>query len=206
LEWTDFLTFEFSLPTSEFRFVSDFDIRISDLICPSIKRRTNMQRTLVIGYGNLDRGDDGAAFHVVNRLRERLGHRPLPEDDSGLETLEAETAVFVPQLTPELAVDAAPYQRLVLVDAHVTAEVRPVVYLRLQPEYRLPVVSHVLSPAMFLWLVQAVSGRACTAFLVSLRGHCFALQRGLSPETSVWVNPAVDRVLKLIDTAPAQRM
>jgi hydrogenase maturation protease len=165
-----------------------------------------MLETLVIGYGNLDRGDDGAAFHVINRLRERLGRRPLPEDDSGLGDLEAEAAVFVPQLTPELALDAAPYHRLVLVDAHVTAEVRPVIYLRLQPEYQPPVVSHVLTPAMFLWLVQAVSGRACDAFLVSLRGHCFELRRGLSPETSVWVDPAVDRVLKLIDAAPADRL
>jgi hydrogenase maturation protease len=161
-----------------------------------------MSQTLVIGYGNLDRGDDGAAFHVVNRLRERLSQRPLPEDESGLAALEAETAVFLPELTPELAVDAAPYHRLVLVDAHVTAEVRPVVCLRLQPKYQPPVVSHVLSPAMFLWLVQAVSGRACTAFLVSLRGHCFDPQRGLSPETSAWVGPAAERVLKLIRPAP----
>jgi hydrogenase maturation protease len=165
-----------------------------------------MQRTLVIGYGNLDRGDDGAAFHVINRLRERLGQRPLPEDESGLETLEPETAVFVPQLTPELAADAAPCQRLVLVDAHVTAEVRPLIYLCLQPEYRPPVVSHVLSPAMFLWLVQAVAGRACTAFLVSLRGHRFAPQRGLSPETSAWVGPAAERVWKLIRPAPGTGM
>lgn len=165
-----------------------------------------MSQTLVIGYGNLDRGDDGAAFHVINRLRKRLGQRPLPEDDSGLEELEREAAVFVPQLTPELAADAAPYHRLVLVDAHVTAELRPVIYLRLEPEYRPPVVSHVLSPAMFLWLVEAVSGRACTAFLVSLRGHCFALQRGLSPQTSAWVDPAVDRVLKLIRPVPGAGM
>jgi hydrogenase maturation protease len=165
-----------------------------------------MSQTLIIGYGNLDRGDDGAAFHVVNRLRERLGHRPLAEDDSGLGELEAETAVFVPQLTPELAVDAAPYHRLVLVDAHVTTEVRPVIYLRLQPDYRPPVVSHVLSPAMFLWLVQAVSGQSCTAFLVSLRGHCFDPQRRLSAETSAWVDPAVDRVLKLIHSASVVQM
>lgn len=165
-----------------------------------------MSRTLIIGYGNLDRGDDGAAFHVVNRVRERFGRRPLPEDDSGLEELEAETAVFVPQLTPELAVDAAPYHRLVLVDAHVTAEVRPVICLRLQPDYQPPVVSHALSPAMFLWLVQAVSGRTCSAFLVSLRGHCFELGRGLSPETTAWVDPAADRVLKLTRTAALEKM
>jgi hypothetical protein len=59
---------------------------------------------------------------------------------------------------------------------------------------------------MFLWLVQAISGRACAAFLVSLRGHCFAPQRGLSTETSVWVDATADRVLKLINAAPVAGM
>ncbi len=31
---------------------------------------------LIVAYGNLSRRDDGVAFHVVRRLRERLG---LPE-------------------------------------------------------------------------------------------------------------------------------
>lgn len=161
-----------------------------------------MGPTLVIGYGNLDRGDDGAAFHVVNRLRERLGQRPLKEEDSGLEDLAVRTAVFVPQLTPELALDAAAYGRLVLVDAHVASDERPLTGMRIEPKYLPPVVSHVLSPGMFLWLVQGVSGRSRTAFLVSLRGHRFDLRRGLSPETSALVEPAAESVLKLIHDAP----
>ena len=64
-----------------------------------------MPRILVIGYGNPDRGDDGAALHVVNRLREHLGQPPLDEDDGGLADLGRDTAVFVPQLVPELAVE-----------------------------------------------------------------------------------------------------
>ena len=79
-----------------------------------------MPRTLVIGYGNLERGDDGAALQVVNRLRHLLGRPPLAEDDGGLGELGQDTAVFVPQLVPELAVDAAAYESIVLVDAHVT--------------------------------------------------------------------------------------
>jgi hydrogenase maturation protease len=163
-----------------------------------MERRTDMQRSLVIGYGNVDRGDDGAAFHVVNRVRARLGHRPLTEEESGLESLGAEGVVFVPLLTPELAHDAAACRRLVLVDAHVSADARPLAARRLQPLYQQPVVSHMLPPAMFLWLTQCISGRECIAFLVSLRGHCFELQRGLSPATSALVAPAADRVLELI--------
>ena len=153
---------------------------------------------LIIGYGNPDRGDDGAALHVVNRLRMRLGQPPLVEDDGGLGDLGRDTAVFVPQLVPELAVDAAAYESIVLVDAHVTEELRPVVYLRLQPEYHPPTLSHQLSPSMFAWLVQAASGKNRSAFLVSLRGHCFEQQRGLSPATAALVDPAAEKVLELL--------
>jgi hydrogenase maturation protease len=159
-----------------------------------------MRQTLIIGYGNLDRGDDGAAFHVVNRLRAHLGQPPLAEDDSGLEHPGPETAVFVPLLTPELAPHAAAYRRMVLVDAHVTAEVRPLVYLRLEPMYQPPVLSHCLSPAMFLWLVQGIAGQDRSAHLVSLRGHSFDPQRGLSPATFELVAPAAERVLKILRT------
>jgi hydrogenase maturation protease len=172
----------------------------------SLNRYTDMRQTLVIGYGNLDRGDDGGGFHVVNRVRERLGQPALQEDETGLERPGREAAVFVPQLVPELAVDAAACRRLVLVDAHVTAEVRPLVCQRLQPQYRPPAVSHVLPPAMFLWLVQSVSGRSPAAFLVSLRGHCFDLRRGLSPATAALVAPAAERVLELIRPASPAEM
>jgi hydrogenase maturation protease len=157
-----------------------------------------MPHMLIIGYGNLDRGDDGAALHVVNRLRLRFGQPPLAEEDGGLVDLGRDTAVFVPQLVPELAINAASYESIVLVDAHVTEELRPVVYLRLQPQYQPPTLSHQLSPAMFAWLVQAAPGKNRAAFLVSLRGHRFEAQRGLSPATAALVEPAAEKVLELL--------
>jgi hypothetical protein len=85
-----------------------------------------------------------------------------------------------------------------MVDAHVTEELRPVVYLRVQPEYQPPTLSHQLSPAMFMWLVQAAPGKNRSAFLVSLRGHCFEPQRGLSPATAALVDPAAEKVMELL--------
>lgn len=56
-------------------------------------------RTLVMGYGNLDRSDDGVAYYVVNALRGRLGQPALAEDGSGLETRGGNTdAIFLTQL------------------------------------------------------------------------------------------------------------
>jgi hydrogenase maturation protease len=160
--------------------------------------RQHKKQTMVMGYGNLDRGDDGAALHVVNRLRGRRGQPPLAEGEDGLADPGPDAAVFVPQLLPELALEAADYACIVLVDAHVPAERRPVIYRRLQPEYRPPAVGHFMPPAMFLWLLQAVSPQVRSAFLVSVRGHCFELRRGLSPATAALIDPAVAGILKLI--------
>lgn len=158
-----------------------------------------MARALVIGYGNIDRGDDGAAFHVVNRLRADFGQRPLAgEDDGWSPEPDGDTALFAPCLLPELALDAAGCRVLVLVDAHVSAERRPVVCARVRPEFRPPAFTHQLSPSMFVWLAGTVGGGPLPAFIVSLRGHCFGMQRCLSAATAGLVDPAADSVLRLV--------
>ena len=42
-----------------------------------------MAHTLIIGFGNPDRADDGVAWHVANAVRARLGQPPLSDDDIG---------------------------------------------------------------------------------------------------------------------------
>lgn len=154
-----------------------------------------MPRALVIGYGNLERGDDGAAFHVVNRLRSALGQPPLAPEDDGLDRLGgALDAVFVRQLVPELAADAAGYDRLVFCDAHVLPDgpdlqVRPVAPVR-----RVSGFGHVLHPEGFLWLVHGLSARRPDGLMVALRGFRFELTRRLSEGTWSLVDPAVARI------------
>ena len=46
-----------------------------------------MNRTLVIGFGNVFRRDDGAGFAVLNAVRERLGRPLLGTDDDGFDDL-----------------------------------------------------------------------------------------------------------------------
>lgn len=162
-----------------------------------------MARALVIGYGNLERGDDGAAFHVVNRLRPALGQPPLTPEDDGLDRLGAPVdAVFVRQLVPELALDAAPYARVVLVDAHVPEDPRPVVVERVEAAYRRPPVSHHLTPSMFAWLVATASAGRPEVFVVSVRARCFDHRRGLSPDTEFWIEVAARAAAGLAAGAP----
>ncbi len=79
-----------------------------------------MKKTLILGYGNPDRGDDGAAWVALSALACHFGH---PIDGEQIET------GFIPinyslqlwlnlQLMPELAEDLAKFDRAVFVDAH----------------------------------------------------------------------------------------
>jgi hydrogenase maturation protease len=151
-----------------------------------------MARTLVIGYGNLERGDDGVAFHVVNRLRAELGRAPLAEDNSGLEGLGAEIdTVFVRQLVPELAADAAGYDRLVFCDAHVLPEREDLLARPVRPERRISGFGHLMHPEAFLWLVHGLSARRPDGYMVALRGFQFELTRRLSDGISIQMDQAV---------------
>jgi hydrogenase maturation protease len=162
-----------------------------------------MARTLVIGYGNLDRQDDGAAFAVVNALRRGIGLGSLPEGDTGLEQIGGQTdAVYVLQLSPDLLDVAAGYERVVFVDAHVGLDVQDVHCTAVQPEYAAAAFTHHLTPAMFVALLKALYGREPAGFIVSVRGHRFDFARGLSAETQALVQPAAEQIRQLLEEPP----
>jgi len=59
-----------------------------------------MLDTLLIAYGNPDRRDDGVAYHIINRLRAKLGlaQQPILELEEG--DLEPGLAVLYPATHP----------------------------------------------------------------------------------------------------------
>ncbi|MFO7708734.1 MAG: hydrogenase maturation protease [Desulfobacterales bacterium] len=159
-----------------------------------------MVQPVVMGLGNPDRGDDGVALHVVNRLRCRLGSPPLDDGDTGLGGTATEAAVlFVRQLMPELVLDVGGCSRLIFVDAHVPAEPRTIVCAPIRPKaHWASGLTHALPPEGFLWLLQAFAGRAPECFLVSVRGEHFDFTRRLSPASAALVDPAAGVILNLI--------
>jgi hydrogenase maturation protease len=160
-----------------------------------------MVQPVVMGLGNPDRGDDGVAFHVVNRLRRRLGS-PAPRrrrHRAGRTGTEA-AVLFVRQLVPELVLDVGGCSRLIFVDAHVPAEPRRscAPASGRKRGFRPRGSRHALPPEGFLWLLQAFAGRAPESFLVSVRGEHFDFTRRLSPAAAALVDPAAGIILSLI--------
>lgn len=159
-----------------------------------------MARTLVIGYGNRDRGDDGVAFEVINALRSRLGQEPLQDEQVGLERAGSQVdSLFVMQLAPEWLDVAAGYERLIFVDAHAVPEAPDVQCTRVEAEFRAAAFTHHMTPAMFLALLQAMHRQTPTGWMLSVRGADFSFRRGLSDSTAARVLSAVECIEGLLE-------
>lgn len=157
-------------------------------------------RTLVIGYGSLDRADDGVAYHVVNALRQRLGQRALSEDETGLEALGGQLdSILLTQLVPELIHTLANYQQVIFVDAHVQEGAPDLYCTPIRPEV-VSSFTHHLTPALLLALLKTLLCAEPVGHIVSIRAHDFGFHRSLSEATARMVQPAVDCILGRIES------
>jgi len=161
-------------------------------------------RTLVIGYGNIDRADDGVAFCIVNALRRRLGQAMLGEDNTGLDELGADLdSIFVVQLTPDLADVLADYRQVIFVDAHVYEGVNDLHCAPVSAEFTLSTFTHHMTPSSLLALSELMHSPGPTGQLVSVRGFDFDFHRDLSPGAKELVDPAAQYILQLAASVPA---
>jgi len=158
-----------------------------------------MSRTLVVGYGNVDRADDGVAYYVVNALRTHLGQESLGVDSTGLEELGAQVdSVFLNQLVPELIDTLTAYERVVFVDAHVREDVPDLHCVPVPAEGAMSAFTHHMTSSMLLALLKGIHHQEPTGYLVSIRGCEFDFRRGLSARVEALVQPAVGHILRLV--------
>lgn len=115
--------------------------------------------TLLVGYGNECRGDDGLG-PTVARLVDAMG---LPEV----------SVLAVHQLTPELAEPLAAAGRAVFVDARAAPRHSPITVERLEAACAATVLTHSCRPADLLALCQLLYGHSPPAWLVTIAGSRF---------------------------------
>jgi len=160
---------------------------------------TEPKALLIVGYGNLSRRDDGVAFHILQRLRARLG-LPALEPDAEDELWGKPLGMgFTHQLVPEIAEAMAQYDVVVFVDAHVAGGyAEPLHWEELSPGYRPGIVSHHLHPASVLALCRTLYGGAPRGYVLSVLGHDFDFGEELSPETAALAEQAVDLLMDFL--------
>jgi hydrogenase maturation protease len=155
-----------------------------------------MDTVLIIGYGNLDREDDGVAWHILQRLSQRMGRDELDPESGGLDQLgQSPDLLFVLQLTPELADLVAEYDRVCFVDAHTGDYPEALRMDRIGAEFQASPFTHHMTPQTCLVLAETLRGRAPEAIVLSVRGYEFGFSRQLSPKTDALADEAVQRIL-----------
>ncbi len=156
--------------------------------------------TLIIGYGTIDRQDDGVAWHVLNRLTQRLGRPALDEIGEGFEqTGEQPDLLFQLQLTPELAETISQYDRVAFVDAHTGAVEGELHIEEIRSQYQASPFTHHMTPQTCLSLSDALYHRQPDALLISIRGFIFEFGMDLSERTSQLADQAVDVLLRWVN-------
>lgn len=154
-------------------------------------------RTLIIGYGNVDRQDDGVAWHVLQHVINSLGYAQadLFENNSPVSFGDVDF-LFQLQLVPEFSELVAGYERVCFVDAHTGSVPEDVHFEVLIPGYQHSPFTHHLTPNSLLAMTSSVYHKSPEAILVSVRGYEFGFTQDLSEMTASFVPAAVDLILK----------
>lgn len=158
-------------------------------------------RTLIIGYGNFDRQDDGLAWHVLKEVRKLLD-MDAPESVPEYVDRDGDTVfVFKLQLLPEDAEEIARFERVCFVDAHTGAVPEPVHVEQLLATWQHSPLTHHLTPNSLLSMIQAVYGKSLAAILVSVRGYEFEFTNSLSDRSALLVPQAANIIYNWIREA-----
>jgi hydrogenase maturation protease len=122
-------------------------------------------RTLLIGYGNPGRQDDGLGPAVAAEMA-KLGLANL-------------TVYDCYQLNIEDAIDVSEHDAVWFVDASKVA-VTPYALTDLLPAFELDFTSHCVRPEVLLALAQHYYGKSPRAFLLGIRGYEFEFSEQLT--------------------------
>jgi hydrogenase maturation protease len=142
-----------------------------------------MPHTLIIGYGNALRGDDGAGYIAAELLSERI-------HDPEIEILSRH------QLTPELMEPIAQARRVIFIDASISGRAGKVTRIPLHPAPACARFTHHATPESLLAGAQALYGHTPEAVLYTIPGRFFETGDELTPSVRRAVNDLVDTLEK----------
>ena len=142
------------------------------------------EKVLIVAYGNRDREDDGAGWHILNKLASYL-ELPTPQfpGDRVLSPSGRYELLYLFQLLPEMAEDLLDYAQIIFIDAHNSEQLPDLSFEPVGPSTRHSAFTHHMSPEELLEISRAISGQVLNAWLLSVRGYSFQFKEVLSPAT-----------------------
>jgi hydrogenase maturation protease len=128
------------------------------------------ERTLICGYGNPGRSDDGLGPALIARLEEEPSFK-------GHEDIQTEARL---QLNIEDALTISRFDRVIFVDAS-TRGPASYIFRKIRPAGRWSFSTHSLEPGSVLALCRELYGKTPRISVLAIRGHRWVLGEGLSP-------------------------
>jgi hydrogenase maturation protease len=141
-------------------------------------------KTLILGYGNQSRRDDGVGWFVL----EQLAALKLPG-------VELETSH---QLEVEAAETISRYDTVIFVDAAIPEAPEAIQRSVVTPNFQSHAVAHYLTPADVLSLCKTLYQREPKAILFSIRGRDFNFGTTLTPEVEQAARDVVKQIAEIV--------
>jgi hydrogenase maturation protease len=132
--------------------------------------------TLIIGYGNPARADDGFGYRAAERVP---------------------GALAVQQLMPELMEPIARARRVIFIDASTVGAPGEICRSTLVPCRTGPIFTHHLTPEMLVGGALVLYGRAPKAEIVTVCGADWSASESLSPAVAKALETVVRRLCRL---------
>lgn len=159
----------------------------------------NFSKTLIIGYGNPDREDDGVAWHILKGIAKQF-HLDFPDSyqDEIIHSHERLHLLFDLQLMPEIADEMVNYSRICFIDAHTGALKDDLNFQQLESKFQNSPLTHHMTPQTLLSILDSAYNHKPEAILVSVRGYQFGFKNDLSPLTRNLADLAIKRITRWI--------
>lgn len=159
----------------------------------------DISKTLLIGYGNPDREDDGVAWHILRGVADFFG-LIIPDtlDEDLIKVDDKLHFLFDLQLIPEMTYDMAEYSRICFVDAHTGALENDLNIQTLDRKFQNSPLTHHMTPQTILSILEQTFNHKPEAILVSVRGYQFGFENFLSPRTKKLADEAIKKISQWI--------
>ena len=159
--------------------------------------------SLLIGYGNPLRGDDGIGWRVVEEIANRQSSIANSQRDNPQSTphsaLRTPQLIAVHQLLPELAEPISETDLVIFVDASVEGEPGAIQVRTIEPAPpRIGAFTHHFDPAGVLGYAREVYGRFPRAYLVTVPAVSLGYGEGLSETVEAVLPEVLNQIEKLI--------
>lgn len=149
-------------------------------------------KRLIIAYGNRDREDDGAGWHVLEKITSVFGLRVPEFPGEWVETADGSLRfLYLFQLLPEMAEDICDYDQVIFIDAHNSEQLDDLLLLDAEPTSEHSAFTHHMGAGVLLSIAKTLTGNCPQAKMLTIRGFSFQFKRELSENTAKLVDKAV---------------